>query len=636
MDYSDTSLSATSWKTADEVTLAALSPDGTRLAIGHGEGRLTVYSTETGRQLLNTMFVSGLYFIILGFSPNNRLIGTAAEARTAPATNVEIWDAKTGRRCFNLSHGEYVFTATFSCDSCLLISGGYERALRLWDTNTGKQTTASPVDVGKRIWSISCSPDGTKLAVACGKDMTEIYDTSNWQRLHSLEDGSYHSFVSFSPNSRYIFINSISDNKHITVWDTTTAEKLDIRLDVTAEGNVESLSFSPDSHVVAGIVAGTIRIWDVGTGALRYNPIDSPMGYKWIWHFPDGRRLIAGSTDGTVQIWEVQDDNEYLQPQIQSQKPEPESIVIKTLQDVIFHLRLRGCPDMTTQLDPSTGGEYPISSGGFGDIYRCKLTNGTEVAVKTVRLYVGSVDQDKKHLKHAAQELYAWSKCKHVNVQPLLGLTMFRGQIGMVAEWESNGSMPEYIERHPGADRCILSTSITEGLLYLHKSGVVHGDLKGANVLISKEGVPRLADFGNAKLQEYTMKFTKSSTKETVSSRWAAPELFEGGWCTFKTDVYALGMTILEAITGNMPWPDLSERSVIFAVTIKKAHPERPEAHIPTYSERGDILWSLLKECWESDPESRPDVEQVRNIMKTVTSEGLRSIEVDMNDMEVD
>ncbi|QRV77404.1 hypothetical protein RhiJN_05419 [Ceratobasidium sp. AG-Ba] len=334
MDYSDTSLSATSWKTADEVTLAALSPDGTRLAIGHGEGRLTVYSTETGRQLLNTMLVSGLYLIILGFSPNNRLIGTAAEGRTAPATNVEIWDAETGRKRFDLSHGEYVFSATFSYDSCLLISGGYERVLRLWDTNTGKQTTASPVNVGKRIWSILCSPDGTKLAVSCGKDMTEKYDTSNWQKLHSLEDGSYHSFASFSPNSRYVFINSISDNKKVTVWDSTTAEKQDTQLDTTAEGNIGSLSFSPDSHVVAGVVGGTIRIWDVRTGALRYNPIDSPMGYKWVWHFPDGRRLIAGSTDGTVQIWEVQGDNEYLQPQIQSQKPEPESIVIKHYQIV--------------------------------------------------------------------------------------------------------------------------------------------------------------------------------------------------------------------------------------------------------------------------------------------------------------
>ncbi|QRV77405.1 Tyrosine-protein kinase [Ceratobasidium sp. AG-Ba] len=259
-------------------------------------------------------------------------------------------------------------------------------------------------------------------------------------------------------------------------------------------------------------------------------------------YFPNGKYLISGtSNDKTIKIWDVSHSGEQVEPP----NVESESISIVILVDVISSLRLRGCRDMTSQIDTTTGGDYPISSGGFGDIYRCKLRNGTEVAVKTVRLYVGSNDQDKKHLKHAAQELYAWSKCKRPNVQPLLGLAMSRGQVGMVAEWESNGSMPEYIERHPKVDRVVISSQISEGLAYLHASGVVHGDLKGANVLVSRDGVPRLADFGNAKLQEYTLKFTKTSTKETMSSRWAAPELYEGALCCFKTDIYALGMTIL-------------------------------------------------------------------------------------------
>ncbi|KAG8763242.1 hypothetical protein FRC12_008647 [Ceratobasidium sp. 428] len=98
---------------------------------------------------------------------------------------------------------------------------------------------------------------------------------------------------------------------------------------------------------------------------------------------------------------------------------------------------------------------------------------------------------------------------------------MFHGHIGMIARWESNGSLPQYVERRTDADRCMLSSQIAEGLSYLHASGVVHGDLKGANVLISQDSVAQLADFGNAKLAEYTLKFTKTSTKEALSSRWA-------------------------------------------------------------------------------------------------------------------
>ncbi|QRW06368.1 cytoplasmic tyrosine-protein kinase BMX [Ceratobasidium sp. AG-Ba] len=142
-----------------------------------------------------------------------------------------------------------------------------------------------------------------------------------------------------------------------------------------------------------------------------------------------------------------------------------------------------------------------------------------------------------------------------------------------------------------------------------------------SNVLVSIDGIPRLADFGNAKLQEYTLKFTKTSTKDIMSSRWAAPELSEGGLCTFESDIYAFGMTILELITGTVPWSGKTERYIMFAMTIRKEYPERPELYIPTYSEHGDMLWSLLGWCWEYEPEQRPNAEQIKDI----TQNGLRS-----------
>ncbi|QRV92195.1 Serine/threonine-protein kinase [Ceratobasidium sp. AG-Ba] len=316
----------------------------------------------------------------------------------------------------------------------------------------------------------------------------------------------------FSPDGKHIF--SLGGSPFL-VWDPETGSKVHRSFNGFCNRPVSCLAFSPDGRYIAASSEHTIQIWDVRTGALcsHFTPEE-----RWpeIAFSSEGRRLISGSpNDQNLKIWNVGSGSG---EQISPDKVELKSITISTLADVVSSLRLRGCTDMTSQLDVATCGEYPVSSGGFGDIYRCRLTSGVDVAIKTVRLYGGSSDQDKKHLKHAAQELYAWSKCKHPNVQPLLGLAMFRGQVGMVAEWESNGSMPEYIEKHMDVDRCVM---IAEGLAYLHSSGVIHGDLKGANVLVSRDGIPRLADFGNAKLQEYTMKFTKTSTKETVSSRWA-------------------------------------------------------------------------------------------------------------------
>ncbi|KAG8735327.1 hypothetical protein FRC10_010735 [Ceratobasidium sp. 414] len=216
---------------------------------------------------------------------------------------------------------------------------------------------------------------------------------------------------------------------------------------------------------------------------------------------------------------------------------------LMSISEVISHLNERGCANITDQLDETSCSKYPIFKGGFGDIYKAKLKSGTEVAIKTMRLFANLNSQDQKFLKRAARELYTWSKCQHRNVQQLLGLVEFQNQIGMVSVWEVNGDLHNYIRLQPGADRCQLSTQIAEGLSYLHQEGIVHGDLKAFNVLVTKDGVPLIVDFGNAILQKYTLHFTTTSTNSAISLRWAAPEVLEGKVAyTIPADVYASGM----------------------------------------------------------------------------------------------
>ncbi|KAH7345589.1 kinase-like domain-containing protein, partial [Rhizoctonia solani] len=93
------------------------------------------------------------------------------------------------------------------------------------------------------------------------------------------------------------------------------------------------------------------------------------------------------------------------------------------------------------------------------------------------------------------KELYTWPKCKHPNVLGLLGLVEFHGQIGMISAWACNGDVRRYLCASPETDRC---HCISDGLAYLHDAGIIHGDLKGANILISDSGISMLNDFGNA------------------------------------------------------------------------------------------------------------------------------------------
>ncbi|KAG8711151.1 hypothetical protein FRC08_016249 [Ceratobasidium sp. 394] len=293
--------------------------------------------------------------------------------------------------------------------------------------------------------------------------------------------------------------------------------------------------------------------------------------------------------------------------------------------EIIQHLVLHGCQDITVDLDLPSCSEYPISTGGFGDVYRGRLESGQGVAIKCMRIIDLSSDgqQRRKHLKYAAREIHTWSRLQHPHVLKLLGLAEYRNQIAMVSPWLEGGALRNYLAQHPEVNRPQLCVQIADGLSYLHQCGVVHGDLKGDNVLISDAGDAMLTDFGNAVLQERTLQFTYTTAKVNVSLRWAAPELLgEDASHSIGADIFALGMTILETITGNIPYTGVKDVAVMFAI-MQNRPPKRPEAHIPTKSKYGNFIWWLLNRCWASDPGSRPTAEQVRKNMGLVQPDDL-------------
>ncbi|KAG8685325.1 hypothetical protein FRC08_013178 [Ceratobasidium sp. 394] len=215
--------------------------------------------------------------------------------------------------------------------------------------------------------------------------------------------------------------------------------------------------------------------------------------------------------------------------------------------EIISLLTQHRCPDITDRLLLDQCGCAPFSGGGSGDVYRGALVGGTQVAIKCPRFYLRQDDQDgHKVLKHAARELYVWSRLKHKNVQELLGLAQFRDCMAMISLWMDNGTLLEYIERYPNVDRRQLCVEISMAVAYLHQHGMIHGDIKSANVLVSSEGVAKLTDFGCTKLKKGTLGFTTTTSSSMFSTRWAAPEILDGSASSSKeVDVYALGMTLL-------------------------------------------------------------------------------------------
>ncbi|KAG9092573.1 hypothetical protein FS749_015608 [Ceratobasidium sp. UAMH 11750] len=211
--------------------------------------------------------------------------------------------------------------------------------------------------------------------------------------------------------------------------------------------------------------------------------------------------------------------------------------------DVVTHLTAHNCPNVTSDLDLAQCHDKPSFGGGFSDIYQGQLRDGTRVAIKCLRLFSISTGHNLKVHKHAARELYAWSKFHHENVLDLFGLALFQNQIAMVSPWMEHGSLVTYVAHNPDINIHALCAQVAEGLAYVHSQGVVHGDIKGANVLISQSGTAKLTDFGCTTIQQdATVGFTQTGT-HNFSLRWAAPELLtDDDAASVASDVYALGM----------------------------------------------------------------------------------------------
>ncbi|CAE6489937.1 unnamed protein product [Rhizoctonia solani] len=223
-------------------------------------------------------------------------------------------------------------------------------------------------------------------------------------------------------------------------------------------------------------------------------------------------------------------------------------VVSSTMQveEVAALLSQHGYPDISADLDMSVCDTCPVRYGGSADVYSGYLRNGLKVAIKRSR--ISHDEKGRTFLRMMAKEGYTWSKLRHKNILETCGIAQFKGGIALLAPWMENGTVMEYIRKRPKVDRLKLCAEIASGLSYLHEMETCHGDLKGANVLISGDGVAKLADFGSTSLKHHTLQFTGGTQSHAYTLRWAAPELLtDHGVMSESADVYALGMVIVRA-----------------------------------------------------------------------------------------
>ncbi|SJL06567.1 uncharacterized protein ARMOST_09909 [Armillaria ostoyae] len=252
-------------------------------------------------------------------------------------------------------------------------------------------------------------------------------------------------------------------------------------------------------------------------------------------------------------------------------------------------------------------GNYPFALGHFGELWRGQA-EGIEVAVKQARVFT-SDNNINKVLRQVRREAIIWRQCDHPNVLPFYGI--YRDSAPstycLVSPFMANGSLRQYMNKTDHPKRHNLALDITRGMNYLHALSIVHGDLKGDNILITDDCRAVIADFGISFVMGTTTFATSSSSSSRRGGtvRWQAPEVLRGGPNSFSADVYSLACVYFEVFHGAIPWSGLNDAAVAMNVCYEKKHLPYPK-HLGLTGHAAERWWEVMTKCWAYEPQDRP------------------------------
>ncbi|MBI2687406.1 MAG: protein kinase [Acidobacteria bacterium] len=251
--------------------------------------------------------------------------------------------------------------------------------------------------------------------------------------------------------------------------------------------------------------------------------------------------------------------------------------------------------------------EAEVGHGGMGRIYRASRADGLYEQNAAVKVLRRGMDTD-LILRHFQAERQILASLNHPNVARLLdgGVTP-DGRPFFVMEFIEGRPLDRYVEdRKPSiGERLRLFQLVCGAVQYAHQRLVVHRDIKPANILVTEDGVPKLVDFGIAKLVNDGNDVTVVSER-MLTPAYASPEQLEGEAVTTASDIYSLGVVLYQLLAGQAPFsPGERDRSGEPVVPSTAAGETRAPTGEPLREVlRGDLDNIVLK-AMERDPGKR-------------------------------
>ena len=255
-----------------------------------------------------------------------------------------------------------------------------------------------------------------------------------------------------------------------------------------------------------------------------------------------------------------------------------------------------------------------LGQGAFGVVYLgLNVESGELMAVKQMTID----DISKKDMHAMENEISNAKSLRHPNIVRYIGTEVTSSTLSIFMEYVPGGSLKSLIDKFGKLEESVVRSYTRQlllGLEYLHRNGIAHRDVKGANCLVGNDGAIKLADFGASRQWRPLVDASGAAMPTQGGDKsndvkgtpaWMAPEVIRNdekhlNWK--KADVWALGCTTIEMTTGRTPWAQFSNPvTVLYHIACSDTLPEYPED--PSVE-----LLTFLNACLQRDPQQRPDI----------------------------
>lgn len=247
-----------------------------------------------------------------------------------------------------------------------------------------------------------------------------------------------------------------------------------------------------------------------------------------------------------------------------------------------------------------------VGRGSFGCVYRgMHIPTGTVVALKVIDL--DTPEFDVEEIRHEVGLLSQIHQANLKNIVGYWGCWLQGPTLCIAMDYSEGGSLRTLMKPGPIAEKyvAVVTREVLVALSYIHSIGIIHRDLKAANILVTRTGQVMLCDFGVA------ASFVQGSArgKRTTfigTPYWMAPEvILEGRAYDYKADIWSLGITIYEMVVGNPPYSEHSQDHALSMISRNK--PPR----LPETSQFSPMIREFVAACLDEEPRDRPSAEEL-------------------------